>query len=153
MFPSLNLPTAKLKIENEKVWDILQKKYVNLTPEEWVRQNIIHFLIEEKGFSKNLMQSEYTVKYNGLNKRCDIVIFNRKILPQVIVECKAPHIKIDEETFFQIAKYYSSLKAPLLFMSNGIQHVFALINNSENKINFLQELPSQKELEALTDNL
>ncbi|MFK8046472.1 MAG: type I restriction enzyme HsdR N-terminal domain-containing protein [Crocinitomicaceae bacterium] len=152
MFPNLNLPKAALKITNKKVWDILQKKFVNLTPEEWVRQNIIHFLIEEKGYSKNLMQSEYTVKYNGLNKRCDIVTFNDELLPSIIVECKAPHIKIDEETFFQIAKYYSTLKAPLLFLSNGIQHVVALINKPESTIKFLEELPSKKELDSLTDN-
>ena len=146
MYPQLNFPLTQLKLKHKSVWDILQKKYVNLTPEEWVRQHMIHFLINEKGYSKNLMQSEYTVKYNNQNKRCDIVVFNNKLEPVIIVECKAPHITLNENTFFQIAKYYATLKAPLLVLSNGIQHIHAIIDNNTAAVNFLENLPSKSDL-------
>lgn len=152
MYPTLNFPLANLKLKGDKIWDILQKKHVINTPEEWVRQHMIHFLVNEKGYSKNLMQSEHTVTYNRLKKRCDIVIYDRNLKPIVIVECKAPSIKLTEDTFFQIAKYYSTLKAPLLILSNGIHHIHALINSKENRINYLKEVPNKSELDILTNN-
>lgn len=150
MQQNLNLPSINLKISDKKVWDVLQKKYVNLTAEEWVRQHMIHFLINEKGYSKNLMQSEYTVDYNNLKKRCDIIVFNNALKPIMIVECKAPHITLNEDTFFQIAKYYSTLKAPLLILSNGIKHIHALIDSRNAAIKYLKNLPNKKELDLLT---
>ncbi|MFK8037582.1 MAG: type I restriction enzyme HsdR N-terminal domain-containing protein [Crocinitomicaceae bacterium] len=153
MHPLLNFPTINVKIKDNKIWDILRLKYVNNTPEEWVRQHIIHFLVEEKGYSKNLMQSEQTVVYNGLKKRCDIVIYNSALVPMAIIECKAPRIRLTEDTFFQIAKYYSTLQAPLLILTNGISHIYALMDPSSSKIEYLKDLPTQKKLEELTHNL
>lgn len=147
MFQPLNFPPAELRISGNKVWDVLQKKLVLLTPEEWVRQHTIHYLINVKGYSKNLMQSEYTVKYNSLRKRCDIVVFNNKLKPILIVECKAPQIKLTENTFFQIAKYYSTLQAPILMLTNGLHHVYAMMNDANADIQFLEDLPSKAELD------
>lgn len=149
MYPKLNFPTTNLKLKGDKVWDILQSKFVRLTPEEWVRQHMIHFLINEKMFSKNLMQSEYTVKYNNLNKRCDIVVFNNSLKPLIIVECKAPKIKLTEDTFYQIARYHATLRAPLLILTNGIQHINALVSEKSTDIKFLENTPTKEELSAL----
>jgi hypothetical protein len=149
MFPPLNFPVAQLKINGSTVWDILQKKYVKLTPEEWVRQHTIHFLVHQKGYSKNLMQSEFTVTYNNMRKRCDIVIFNNQLKPIIIVECKAPKIKLSEDTFFQIAKYYATLQAPLLVLTNGIQHIYAVIGQNNKTIQYLSEMPSRENFELL----
>ncbi|MFD1552629.1 hypothetical protein DNU06_16650 [Putridiphycobacter roseus] len=150
MFPLLNLPKAELKIKDQKIWDILRKKYVLLTPEEWVRQHYIHYMTTYLGYSKNLMKSEYQVKYNQMAKRCDIVLFNTLLKPTVIVECKAPHIKITADTFYQIAKYHATLNADLLILTNGIQHVHALINSKENKIDFIQEPLTMAQLNDFT---
>ena len=149
MYPKLNLPTADLKIQDQKIWDILRKKYVSLTPEEWVRQHYINYMFMNQGYSKNLMKSEYQVKYHTLSKRCDIVFFNKNLKPTVIVECKAPHIRLTEDTFYQIAKYHATLNANLLVLTNGIHHIHALINQKENKIDFIPALPRSQELQEL----
>ncbi len=148
MFEQLNFPLTKLKIKDNQIWDILRQRYVNHTPEEWVRQHMIHFLINEKGYSKNLMKAEHVVEYNKLKKRCDIVIFNNQLKPILIVECKAPDKKLSENTFYQIAKYYSAIKAPLLVLTNGINHVHALVRNGE--ITYLEKLPNYNNLTKLT---
>ena len=150
MFEPLNFPLTELKFKNEKIWDVLRKKYVKHTPEEWVRQHMIHFLINQKGYSKNLMQSEHTLIYNGLKKRCDIVVFNKYLKPQLIVECKASSKTLTADTFYQIAKYYSTLRAPLLVLTNGLTHINALINPDNSDIQFLENLPAKNELESLT---
>ena len=149
MFPVLNLPQAEFRIQDQKIWDILRKKYVLLTPEEWVRQHYIHFMINSHGYSKNLMKSEYQVKYNSLAKRCDLVLFNRALKPTIIVECKAPHIKLTENTFYQIAKYHATLNADLLVLTNGIQHIYAKINKKLNKIEYLDTLPHVQEFSKI----
>ncbi len=140
-YPVLNLPKANLKLKQNQIWDILRQKYVLLTPEEWVRQHFIHYLIT-LGYSKNLMASEQMVKYNNMSKRCDIVAFNNKNETLLIVECKAPHIKLTQETFYQIAKYNSVLNAKYLVLTNGIHHIVAFVDKQKNEISFLNQLPS-----------
>ncbi len=153
MYPQLNLPLANLKLKNDKIWDVLRKKYVLHTPEEWVRQHYIHYMINTLRYPLSLMASEKLVKYNGLSKRCDIVAFSRELAPIAIVECKAPKIKITENTFYQAAKYNFSLKAPLLILTNGMQHNAAHINISKNKIDFLTGLPTFQENLSLSRDL
>jgi hypothetical protein len=92
MHPALNLPPTKLKLKTNQVWDRLRKKYVLLTPEEWVRQHFIAYLIEHLGYPEGRMASEYTVDYNGMKKRCDVVAFDENLQPFLIVECKAVSI-------------------------------------------------------------
>ena len=144
-YPPLNLPKANLKFKNNQIWGVLRQKYVLHTPEEWVRQHFIHYLID-LGYSKNLMASEQLVKYNNMSKRCDIVAFNNKNETLLIVECKAPHIKLTQDTFYQIAKYNSVLNAKYLVLTNGIHHIFAYVNQQKNEISFLENLPYFKDL-------
>ena len=151
-YPQLNLPKIEPKLKGDQIWDALRCRYVKHTPEEWVRQHMIGFLCNHLEYSKNLMQSEHTVKYNNMQKRCDIIAFNNTLSPLLIVECKAPQIKLSEDTFYQIAKYNFTIKAPLLILTNGMDHVHALMNPETKSIDFLKELPSKSELESLTHN-
>jgi hypothetical protein len=141
-FTPLNLPPAKLKLRANQIWDVLRGKYVKLTPEEWVRQHFIHYLIT-LGYSKNLMASEQLVKFNTMSKRCDIVAYNNKNETLLIVECKAPHIKLSIDTFYQVAKYHAVLNSKLLILTNGLQHIVASVDKDHQKINFLKEIPKQ----------
>lgn len=149
MYPALNLPEFDVKIDGDKIWDPLRKKYLLCTPEEWVRQHLIHYLIEHKKYPAGRTVSEHTVEYNGMQKRCDIAIFNESLGVDVIVECKAPHISLSEDTFYQIAKYAHTLKAPLLILSNGLDHYCAFIDRTSNEMRYLKEIPNAKELGGL----
>jgi hypothetical protein len=146
MHPALNLPPAKLKLKTNQVWDRLRKKYVLLTPEEWVRQHFISYLIDHLGYPEGRMASEYTVDYNGMKKRCDVVAFDERLQPVVIVECKAVSIEISENTFYQIARYASTLKAKLLILTNGLNHYCAKIDVTENKLIYLETIPNYSEI-------
>ena len=149
MLPKLNLPAYDLKIHNDEIWDPLRKKYLKITPEEWVRQNFIQYLIQDKEFSSGRMVSEHTVEYNGMKKRCDIAIFNQEMSVDVIVECKAPSVELTEDTFYQIAKYTRILQAPILILTNGINHYCAFVDVANNEMKFLKKIPSQQELQEL----
>lgn len=145
----LNLPKAPIKMKDDLIWDKLRKKYLKCTPEEWVRQHFIHYLIDSLHFPEGRMVSEYKVLYNGMNKRCDIAVFNQKMQAQVIIECKAPHIPLTEDTFYQIAKYAHVLKAPVLILTNGINHYCALVSQKERELIYLPEMPTYERLNAL----
>lgn len=119
-----------LRIDKNRIWDRLRKKYVLLTPEERVRQILINYLIEKLEYPEGLMSSEFTVEFNGMKKRCDVVIFDRSSKPLMIIECKAPEVSINENTFYQLARYVSVLKAPYLMMSNGKNNYCAKIEKS-----------------------
>jgi hypothetical protein len=101
----------------------LRKKWLVLTPEEWVRQHAVQYLIQQKGYSSGLIHLEKGLKVNGLSKRADIVCYNRKMEPQLLVECKAPEIKLSQATFDQAARYNMTLRVPLLMITNGIEIV------------------------------
>lgn len=145
----LNLPETNLRIKQQEVWDRLRKKYVALTPEEWVRQHIIAYLIDHLNYPEGRMASEYTLNYNGMKKRVDLVCFDEHLAPIVLVECKASTVTISQDTFYQAARYASSLKAKLLILSNGINHFCAHINSKENKLDYLPNIPSYKDFQGL----
>lgn len=119
----------------------IRKKWLKLTPEEWVRQHVIRFLIEQKGYSKSAINSEVVVEINGMKKRADVVVF-RKEKPFIIVECKAPEISISEQVFDQIARYNLELDAAYLMVTNGLQHYYCQMDFENSRYNFLKELPS-----------
>jgi len=148
-FPELNLPKAKLKLKDDLIWCVLRRKYIKNTPEEWVRQHFIHYLINELSYPVGLMASESIVKYNDMSKRCDIVAFSNELKTLMIVECKAPKIKLTEDVFYQIAKYNFTLKAPLLILTNGLQHVVAHIDVASKEIKYLKEIPIYEKVVAL----
>lgn len=131
--------TIKNANGNALIFDIIRKKYVSLTPEEWVRQHVIRFLIEEKGYSPGLIAVEKTVKYNGLNKRFDLYVANSDGSPKILIECKAPHIQLSEATLKQAGVYQTQLKANFVFITNGIQHLFLALK--ESTLVLVEDLP------------
>ncbi|MGY8951373.1 MAG: type I restriction enzyme HsdR N-terminal domain-containing protein [Flavobacteriales bacterium] len=133
-----------MKSEGEKtyIFDVVRKKYLLLTPEEWVRQNFIHYLNKEKKYPLGLMGVEQMVKYNSLKTRADIVMYNTEGKANIIVECKAPDVKITQDTFNQIAKYNSQLKVKYLLVTNGMNHYCCKMDYESNRITFLEEIPS-----------
>lgn len=149
MLPNLNLPVASIKLKGDKIWCRLRKKFYKNTPEEWVRQNFIHFLIDHKNFPEGRMVSEHLVIYNGMNKRCDIALFNDQLEVDVIVECKAPKIKITEDTFYQVARYNKVLNASFLILTNGHNHYCAFLDLKANEMRYLKEIPNYIDLEKM----
>ncbi len=143
---TLNFPQYRFRFKNSEnnlaVFDVLRKKFVLLSPEEWVRQHTVHFLMEEKNFPKNLLNVEKVLIINKLTKRYDIVAYNSDGSIKLLVECKAPHIKIDQTTFDQIARYNLSLNAEYLMVTNGLQHFFCQLDYEAKSYVFLPDLPS-----------
>jgi hypothetical protein len=144
----LNLPTYPFKLKsNEKqtlIFDNLRKRYFVLTPEEWVRQHFVQFLIEEKKYPVSLIAIEKQLTINALKKRTDIVVFDKSGNPDIIVECKAPHIKIAQDTFDQIARYNLKLNAKYLIVTNGLDHFFCKMDFENENYIFLEEIPDYK---------
>ena len=142
----LNFPSYQIPVKNKEnktlVFDSIRKKWVKLIPEEWVRLNCIEFLINEKKVPRSLISVEKEFKLNNLKKRFDIVVFNKKGEIYLLVECKAPNVKISQSVFNQISKYNLVLKSKFLMISNGINHYFFVMNSKRQKIEFLKELPS-----------
>lgn len=141
----LNLPSFdyKLRKEEGKVWifDGIRKKYIVLTPEEWVRQHFIHYLINEKKYPRSLMRIEGGLRYNALQKRSDIVVYDVKGLPWLVVECKAPHEPISQATVHQASVYNATLKAPYIAVTNGIHHVWAKVDWTQKTTALLDDAP------------
>jgi len=145
MFKALSFPQAELKLTRKEgqvfVWCIVRKKSLVLTPEEWVRQHLIHFLIQEKQIPIGLIAAEMAIEINQLSRRCDVVVFGSDGKPRLIVECKAPEISLTEKTFNQIAQYNAALNVDLLMVTNGLQHIVCQIDRENTQLNYLEELP------------
>lgn len=146
----LNLPSFEIKVAKingrPSVFDKLRKKYVALTPEEWVRQHFVNFLISEKEYPEALIANEMQVNLNGQKKRCDSVIFDRMGEPLVIVEYKAPEVNITQKVFDQIARYNIVLRVQYLIVSNGIGHYCCMVDYETQTIQYLSEIPNYREL-------
>lgn len=142
---SLNLPPFdyKLRKAEGKLWifDIIRKKYIVLTPEEWVRQHFIHLLVEHRNYSRSLIRVEGGLQYNQLSKRSDIVVFNRDGLPWMLIECKAPEVRLTEKTVFQASTYNATLRAQYLVVSNGLAHLYANIDWESGTTSWISDLP------------
>lgn len=147
---SLNLPEFESKIivkdGKQSVYDILRRRYVALTPEEWVRQHFVHFLIGHKGYPKGLMANEVNVKLNATFKRCDTVLYGRDLSARMIIEYKAPTVAITQAVFDQITRYNMVLKVDYLIVSNGLQHYCCKMNYKDMSYSFLREIPGYEEL-------
>ncbi len=141
MLPNVALKTKSVE-GTIQVFDVIRKKYFILTPEEWVRQHFIHYLNNEKNYPMGLMGVEKMIKYNALKTRADIVLYTREGKAKMIVECKAPNIKITQDTFNQIAKYNFKLKVEYLVVTNGIQHFCCRMDYENNSISFLDDIPT-----------
>jgi len=146
MQEKLNLPKFNFKnrlVDNTiQIFDEVRKGYFKLTPEEWVRQHVINYLVFHKNYPIGLMQVEKLIKYNKLNTRADLIVNDRDLNPVILVECKSPSVKIGKDAFDQIAKYNFSLKAKYLFVTNGLTHYCCAINYENGKMDFLKEIPN-----------
>lgn len=143
----LNLSIYKHRIITEnnksKIFDIVRKKFVALTQEEWVRQNFIHFLIQEKKYPLSLIAVEMKIAYNKLVKRCDIVIYTNDGKPLMIVECKSTEVDITQGVFDQAMRYNMPLRVKYIAMTNGVEHYCCEIDYEKNKVVILDEFPSK----------
>lgn len=123
---TLNLPEIDFKIrkkeENQEIFDVIRKKYIHLTPEEWVRQHFIHYLIIDLGYPKSLLKVESGLLYNSLRKRSDIVAYNAKASAILLVECKSYKVNINQVAVNQAAIYNKNISAPYLVLTNGLKH-------------------------------
>lgn len=147
---SLKLPAfdAKIAVRDGKstIFDVLRRRYVALTPEEWVRQHFVHYLIAHKGYPQALMANEVQVQLNGTKKRCDTVLYRRDLTARMIVEYKAPEVAITQTVFDQITRYNMVLKVDYLVVSNGLQHYCCHIDYDENCYVFLRDIPDYPSL-------
>ncbi len=141
----LNLPSFDFKIKKQAdkylIFDAWRKRYVALTPEEWVRQHFLHFLTQQKSVPNGLIAVEKTLKMNGMNKRCDAIIYNPKAEPIVIVELKAPNVKLTQEVCDQVAIYNSKLNVKHFIISNGLEHYACHVTPESKAYEFLPEIP------------
>ena len=146
----LNLPTFEMKVsgtrQQPKILDVLRRKYVVITPEEWVRQHFVHYLIEHKGYPASLLANEVKLKIGSKTLRADSVLYSTQLSPRMIVEYKAPHIKITQQTFDQIFAYNLLLKADYLVVSNGLSHYCCKLDSDSQKYVFFEDIPNYENL-------
>ena len=144
----LNFPEYNFRFKSSEnkplVFDEIRKKFVVLTPEEWVRLHVIQFLLKEKYYPKSLINVEKQLKLNNTTKRYDVVTFNNDGSIFLIVECKSPSVQITQATFDQIARYNLALKAEYLMVSNGLEHYFCQMDFEAGRYVFLKEIPNYK---------
>ncbi len=142
----LNLPHYEFRTRTEngkqQIFDNIRKKFVALTPEEWVRQNFAQYLIQEKKFPASLIAVEMKVTYNRKPQRGDIIIYDQTAKPHTVVECKAPNVKITQDVFYQAARYNSQLMAKYIIVTNGLHHYCCKMDYQGSQHKFLQEVPN-----------
>ena len=141
----LNLPDYSFRVKEvdgkKYIFDNIRKKFLILTPEEWVRQHFVSYLVYELGYPSSLIAIEMGISFNNLKRRCDAVIYDRKGVPVMIIECKAPDINISQDTFDQIARYNMKLKVPWLIVTNGEHHYICRVDFVNKKYDFHREIP------------
>ncbi len=142
----LSFPDYQFRLKNKEnkthIFDPIRKKFIVLTPEEWVRQHTVQFLMNEHHYPGSLINVEKELKVNSLRKRYDIVIFNPDGTIEILVECKAPKIIINQDTFDQIARYNMELNANYLMVTNGLNHYYCTVDRDKETYSYLQNLPS-----------
>lgn len=138
--------TAKMANTDSRIFDIVRKRYVALTPEEQVRQDVVHFLHHQLGYPLELMQVEASISFNNLHKRCDIVVYNRAMCPLMIVECKKNGVPVNAQVLDQASRYNLVLQVPYLLLTNGIQTVLLQVDYVKRELKQLSTIPSWNEL-------
>ena len=146
----LNLPPFDINVKKTdgrlSVFDRLRRKFVTLTPEEWVRQNFINYLITEKGYPQALIANEIQINLNNQKRRCDSIVYDKTISPLVIVEYKSPDVEITQAVFDQIVRYNIVLKVKYLIVSNGLSHYCCRMDYSTQTFDYLADIPTYTEL-------
>ena len=142
----LNFPSFSFRFKNSEnkvsIFDAIRKKFIILTPEEWVRQHVVQFLMTEKNYPQSLLNVEKVLQINGLRKRYDIVVYNSDGTIHILIECKAPEVTISQNTFDQIAQDNMTLQSNYLMVTNGLNHYFCQMDFENEKYQFLTELPN-----------
>lgn len=151
----LNLPEFEFRIRTverkEQIFDMVRKKFIALTPEEWVRQNFLMYLVSFKNYPLSLISVESGLNLYKKKKRTDIVVYSNMGNPLLIVECKAPHIEIDQTVFEQIIRYNMALKVNFLLLTNGLKHYCCVVDYQKNSVTFLTEVPDYKNILTLDE--
>ncbi len=142
----LNLPQYPFRIKSKEnklyIFDRNRKKEVLLTDEEWVRQHFVEYLVNDKDYPRSLIAVEKQCTVENMTKRTDIMVFDRKGEAEIIVECKAPHVKISQSTFDQIARYNLQMKANYLIVTNGLEHFICQMDHEAREYKFLKDIPN-----------
>jgi hypothetical protein len=150
----LNFPLFKFRLRllnnRQEIFDPVRRKFVSLTPEEWVRQHVIAYLVETKGYPVSVIGVEKQLMLNNLPKRFDLVIYTRNASPLVLVECKAPGVEITEKTFDQAARYNMLLHASYFIITNGLEHYTCRIDYTHRQYAFIEEIPHFDEVKGLS---
>jgi hypothetical protein len=145
---NLNFPTYSFRFKNSEnkvsIFDEIRKKFILLTPEEWVRQHVVQFLLQDKKYPKSYINVEKLIKINDLSKRYDAIVYQPNGEIFLLIECKAPEVPISQQTFDQIARYNLVLKAKYLMVTNGLNHYFCQMDFENEKYLFLNELPAHE---------
>ncbi len=146
----LNLPPYAYKLKQNngsvQIWDAVRRKYVALTPEEWVRQHFIAYLVGNKKYPLGRIGNEISLSLNGRSRRCDTLVYDAEGQPLVLIEYKAPHIPVSQKVFEQAVRYNICFRVPYIMLSNGISHYCCRIDYDSRKYSFLTEIPSYNEL-------
>lgn len=146
----LNLPEYPIKLggtaDKPSIYDVLRRKYVKLTPEEWVRQHFVHMLVDHKGYPGSLMANELRLKVGEKTLRADTVLYDNRLRPRMIIEYKAPHIPITQAVFDQITVYNLLLHVDYLVVSNGMSHFCCRMDYEGNTYHYLEQVPDYKDL-------
>lgn len=147
---TLNLPPIEARVSKKDgktyIFDAFRRKEVALTPEEWVRQHFVHFLVSAKGYPSERIANEVCIQLNTVSKRCDTVVYDDYLHPLVIVEYKAPGVAITEAVFDQIARYNAVLHVPYLIVSNGLSHYCCNMDYQTMQCGFLKEIPAYSDI-------
>jgi hypothetical protein len=146
----LNFPEYEFSIRNvakkTQIFDQTRKRYYVLTPEEWVRQHLVEFLVHELEFPRSLLEIEKSLTLNKMQKRADLLVRDKSGNPILLAECKAPDVKVTQKTFDQAGRYNMVFRVPYLLITNGVEHFCAQIDFSRNSFKFLRDIPSYEEL-------
>lgn len=152
--PHLNFPAYKFKFkagtsggQSLKIFDIVREKYVSLTQEEWVRQHLLHFLVQDRAFPRSLTSVEKQVIVNGMPRRFDVLVYSRDLRPLLLAECKAPGQEINQQVFDQAARYNRQLRSPFLLVSNGLISSCVRVDLEQERYHFLENIPFFEELQ------
>ena len=143
---ALNLPKTELKVISkdgkQQVFDVLRRRFVVLTPEEWVRQQFVHFLIRHKGYPAECIGNEVSITLGATKKRCDTVIYGSHAEPLMVIEYKSPSVEITQKVFEQICRYNLKMKVEWLVVSNGLQHYCTRIDYENGTYQFVEDIPA-----------
>ena len=149
-YTPLNLPPYAIKVSEkagkQQIFDVLRRKYVTLTPEEWVRQHFVHYLFEHKGYPQGLLANEVSLQVGDKPLRCDTLLYNRLLQPQMIIEYKAPTVALTQKVFDQITTYNLLLHVDYLAVSNGLQHICCRMDYENRSYVFLKDIPDYQDL-------